>query len=160
MSGENHELTVERLIDAPIDAVWVAWTEHLEEWWCPKPWTTELLELDMRPGGRSAMIMRGPEGEGGEPMEGIFLEVTPKRRIVFTNVIDSNWQPQNSPVANIIGWFEFEAQGDKTLYHAGSRHWDAETMRKHDEMGFSEGWGIVAEQLEAVAKRVAETADA
>jgi uncharacterized protein YndB with AHSA1/START domain len=157
---EPHELSVERLIDAPVEAVWKAWTDHLEEWWCPRPWTTELVEQDLRPGGRTAMIMRGPNGEGGEPMEGIFLEVTPLRRIVFTNVVDSNWQTQTSPVANIIGWFEFTPEGAKTRYRAGARHWDEEAMRKHADMGFEQGRGVVAEQLEAVARRIAESVDA
>jgi uncharacterized protein YndB with AHSA1/START domain len=161
MTVAHHELTVSRLIDAPVASVWRAWTEHLEEWWCPKPWTTEILEVDMRPGGRCAMIMRGPEGEDdGGPMEGIFLEVTPERRIVFTNVMNAEWQPQNSPVANMIGWFEFEPEGDKTRYRAGARHWDEAAMQHHDQLGFSDGWGVVAEQLEAVARRITETADA
>jgi uncharacterized protein YndB with AHSA1/START domain len=89
-------------------------------------------------------------------MEGIVLEATPARRVVFTNVVDSKWQPQTSPVANLLGIFEFEPVGGKTRYRASARHWDAESARKHDEMGFSEGWGTVAEQLEAVAKRIAE----
>ncbi len=160
MTSETHELSVTRLIDAPVEAVWKAFTEHLEEWWCPRPWTTELLEQDLRPGGRSAMIMRGPNGEGGDVLEGVILEATPKRRVVFTNVFDSHWQPQISPVANLIGIFEFEPEGGKTRYKASARHWDAESMQKHDAMGFHHGWGQVAEQLEEVAKRISETADA
>jgi uncharacterized protein YndB with AHSA1/START domain len=158
--AENHELSVTRLIDAPVEAVWKAFAEHLEEWWCPRPWTTELLALELRAGGRLATIMRGPNGEGGEPMEGVVLEAVPARRVVWTNALDTKWQPQVSPVANLIGSFEFEPEGNKTRYRASARHWDEASAEKHDKMGFSDGWGIVAEQLEAVAKRVAETADA
>jgi uncharacterized protein YndB with AHSA1/START domain len=145
----RHELWIERVLDAPVAAVWRAWTEHLEEWWCPKPWTTELIEMDLRPGGRSAMIMRGPNGEGGGPMEGVILEVTPERRIVFTNVVNAQWQPQNDPTVNIVAWFEFEPEEKRTRYRAGARHWDAEAMAKHE---------AVADQLEAVAKRVRDDA--
>ncbi len=158
--ADNHELAVERILDAPIDAVWRAVTEHLEQWWCPKPWTTELVEMDLRPGGRFCAIMRGPAGEGGEPMEGILLDVVPERRLVFTNILDSHFDPQNSPVANIVGRFEFAPEGHKTRYRASARHWDAESARKHDEMGFTQGWSAVADQLEAVAQGLAEKADA
>ncbi|WP_374140007.1 SRPBCC domain-containing protein, partial [Sphingomonas sp. 32-62-10] len=58
--------------------------DRLVEWWCPKPWSTEVIENDMRAGGRSAMIMRGPNGEESA-MEGVFLEVVPGERVVFTN---------------------------------------------------------------------------
>src|SRR5205085_12181503 len=73
MSAE-HELSIERVIDAPIASVWKAWTHHLEDWWAPKPWTTKIVEQDLRAGGKSVLDMRGPDGEGG-PMEGVFLEV-------------------------------------------------------------------------------------
>jgi uncharacterized protein YndB with AHSA1/START domain len=87
------ELSIERTLDAPIAAVWRAWTEHLEEWWAPKPWTAKIVEQDLRAGGKSVIDMRGPDGEGG-PMDGIFLEVTPERRIAFTNALDGDWNPK------------------------------------------------------------------
>ena len=149
---ERHTLWIERVLDAPVDAIWTAWTEHLEAWWCPKPWTTELIALDLRPGGRSAMIMRGPNGEGGEPMEGVILEATAKRRIVFTNAVDAEWRPRVDAMANVVAWFEFEPEGERTRYHAGARHWDADAMARHHALGFHQGWNMAADQLEAVAQ--------
>lgn len=90
---DGHELFIERIFDAPISAVWRAWTEHAEKWWAPKPWTAKVVEQDLRPGGKSVIDMRGPDGEGG-PLEGIFLEVTPARRVVFTNAMDGDWNPK------------------------------------------------------------------
>ena len=153
MSAE-HELSVTRLIDAPVDLVWRIATERLTEWWCPKPWTTEIVEQDWRPGGRSAMIMRGPDGEE-HPMEGVFLEVTPGRRFVFTDAFKAGWIPQT---AFMLGYFEFADEGGKTRYTAGARHWTAEARAQHEAMGFVEGWGKVAEQLAALAE--AEKAEA
>lgn len=154
----RHELDIERTLDAPVSAAWQAWTEHLEEWWAPKPWTTRIVRLDLRPGGTFALDMRGPDGEGG-PMTGIFLAVEPERRIVFTNSVDGHGNPQTPQPVAIVGVFEFTPQGDRTGYRAGARHWSAEDMEKHRAMGFAEGWGICADQLETVAQRLAETAD-
>lgn len=149
-----HELSVTRLIDAPVDAVWRAFTDHLTEWWCPKPWTTEVISFDLVPGGRSAMIMRGPNGEGGEAMEGVFLDVVPARRVVFTDAFKEGWVPQGP---FMVGFFEFEPEGEKTRYRAGARHWTAEDKAKREAMGFEQGWAVVAEQLETVARRIAAT---
>ncbi|MDB5706392.1 MAG: ATPase [Sphingomonas bacterium] len=147
MSAE-HELSVTRLIDAPVERVWRIATERLAEWWCPKPWTTEIVEQDWRAGGRSAMIMRGPDGEE-HPMEGVFLEVTPNRRFVFTDAFKAGWIPQT---AFMVGFFEFADEGGRTRYTAGARHWSEEALKQHEAMGFVEGWGKVAEQLAALAE--------
>jgi len=156
----RHELVIERTLDAPVWAIWKAWTDHLEEWWAPKPWTTRIVEQDLRAGGKSVIDMRGPDGEGG-PMEGIFLEVTPGRRIVFTNAIDGEGNPRDPQPVAIVGYFEFTDLGNgKTGYRAGARHWTAAAMEQHRAMGFEEGWGICARQLEQVAQRVAERVDA
>lgn len=146
-----HDLTITRLIDAPREAVWRAYTDHLAEWWCPRPWSVEVIEQDMRPGGRSAMIMRGPNGEQA-PQEGVYLEIVPLERIVFTDAFAGRWRPQGP---FILGIMDFASEGTGTRYTATARHWTAEAKAQHEAMGFVEGWGKVAEQLEDVAKRIA-----
>jgi uncharacterized protein YndB with AHSA1/START domain len=94
------------------------------------------------------MIMRGPEGEE-HPIEGVFLEVTPNRRFVFTDALKAGWIPQT---AFIVGFFEFADEGGKTRYTASARHWTAEDKARHEAMGFADGWGKVAEQLAELAE--------
>lgn len=152
MSGAGHELSIERVFDAPIDAVWDAVTNHITEWWCPRPWTTEIVGLDWHSGGRFALTMRGPEGEE-HPGDGVLLEVVQRERIVFTNMLNVHWTPINPQPVGIVGKFEFSDAGNgKTNYRASARHWSEADMKAHDEMGFSDGWGICADQLEEVAK--------
>lgn len=146
-----HELRITRLIHAPREAVWRAWTDHLAEWWCPAPWTVDIVEQDARPGGRSAVIMRGPEGEV-MPQEGVFLEIVPMERIVFTDAFTKGWIP-TGPF--IVGFMEFADEAGKTRYSAGARHWTEEACAQHEAMGFTVGWSKVAEQLEVVARRIA-----
>ena len=40
----------------------------------------------------------------------------------------------------------------RTRYIARAMHWNAETLKEHEAMGFHEGWGRAADQLEALAK--------
>lgn len=153
MSQAPYELAVERYIDAPPATVFKVWTERLEEWWCPKPWTTKLIEQDLRPGGRSAMVMSGPDGES-EPSEGVILEVIPDRKIVVTDAFRAGWIPQTS---FMVGIFELIPEGSGTRYRASARHWSEEAMQQHEAMGFREGWGKVAEQLAELAEAAARS---
>ncbi|AJP70734.1 SRPBCC domain-containing protein [Sphingomonas hengshuiensis] len=146
------ELSIETLIDAPVDAVWRAWTDHLAEWWCPKPWTTELIEHDVRPGGRSAMILRGPDGEEKNRLEGVILEAIPARRVVWTDAFAVGWVPQEP---FLVGVWELEPDGERTRYRASARHWSEDLRDQHAVMGFEAGWLTAARQLEAVAQRIA-----
>lgn len=151
-TDELFELVVERHFDVPPTAIWRAWTEHLTEWWCPKPWTTEIVEWDMRAGGASHLRMHGPNGETSD-MPGVFLEVSEPGRIVFTNAFTAGWRPQKP---FMVGIFEFSDDGaGGSHYRAAARHWDAESRDSHAAMGFAEGWGAVADQLLEVARRVA-----
>ena len=150
----EYNLSITRLIDAPVDVVWKVATERLTEWWCPKPWTTEIVEMDWRAGGRSAMTMHGPEGEE-HPQEGVFLEVTSGKRFVFTDAYTVGWVPQNP---FMTGVFEFADEGGKTRYTASARHWTEKAFKQHEAMGFEDGWGAVAEQLAALAEEEAKAA--
>jgi len=150
-SNETFELSIERLIDAPVSTVWKAYTDHLNEWFCPRPWRAEVQVMDLRAGGRSSLTMYGPEGEV-MPNEGVYLEVVPERRIVFTDAFQSDWKPAGP---FMVGLFEYEPQGQKTLFRGTARHWTREACDQHKAMGFEEGWSKVAEQLEEVARRLA-----
>lgn len=149
----SHELSIERIIDAPVAAVWRAWTEHGEEWLCPKPWRAEIVTQELRPGGRSEMVFHGPEGEA-QPLTGIYLAVEPERLVVATDAVTPDWQPAGPFMVRLD---RFEDLGDgRTLYTAIARHWTQEARDGHEAMGFEAGWGASADQLAAVAKRLAE----
>lgn len=151
----NLELSITRFIDAPPETVYRVFTQRTAEWWCPKPWTTPIVEWDLRAGGRMYTEMKGPDGEG-EGGEGVFLEVVPNERIVFTNAFKPGWEPQ--ALSNegcdfaMVGIFTLEPEGSGTRYTASARHWSAEAVAKHREMGFEQGWGAVAAQLAEIAE--------
>ena len=58
--------------------------ELLKQWFCPKPWRAEVAKMDLRPGGSSLIVMRSPEGQEF-PNRGVYLEVVPNERLVFTD---------------------------------------------------------------------------
>ena len=153
MTGTDElELSTTRIIDAPREIVWRAWTERLEEWFAPRPWKTRVVEQEFRPGGRSAVVMTGRNGETSEG-DGVFLEVTPNERIVFTDAFKAGWRP-NGPFMVGICTFEDEGEG-KTRYTVAARHWTQEAMEQHQEMGFEQGWKQVADQLAEIAEEMA-----
>jgi len=143
------ELSVETYIDAPPTKVWEIMTERQEEWWCPKPWRTEIIEQDWRAGGRSAIVLRGPNEGEEHILEGIFLEVTPGVRFISTDAINHRMEPQ-SPF--MIGIWEISPEGEGTRYRASARHWTDEARKSHEEMGFVEGWQACARQLKELAE--------
>ena len=143
-----NELKVTRFIAAPPAKVWDIMANRQEEWWCPAPWRIEMLAQERHAGGRSAMIMRGPDGEE-MPQEGIFLEWTEGKRFVTTDAVNADFEPAGP---FMVGIWEIEPEGDGTRYTARARHWSEETMQQHADMGFEEGWGKCAEQLAALAE--------
>ncbi len=146
------ELVLDRLLDAPREKLFRIWTDGstYADWFCPKPWTVTKAELDVRPGGKSLIVMKGPEGQEF-PNRGIFLEVVPNEKIVFTDAFTDAWTPSERPF--MVATVTFADEGGKTRYRAVARHWSAEACAEHEKMGFHEGWGIVATQLEALAKK-------
>lgn len=146
----DRELVLTRLIDAPREKLYRCWTEPalMKRWFAPKPYETPVVEVDVRPGGANLIVMRGPDGQD-MPNRGIYLEVVPNERLVFTDAFTEAWQPSAKPFMTVI--LTFEPQGAKTLYTARVRHWTVEDREAHEKMGFHQGWGICTDQLAALA---------
>lgn len=149
--ADRHELVLDRLMDAPRAALWRCWTDPslLVKWFTPAPWTTVSADLDLRSGGSCLVVMRSPEGQDF-PNPGVYLEVVPGEKIVFTDAYVRAWEPSAKPF--MTATVTFADEGDKTRYVARVLHWSAEDMETHEKMGFHEGWGKAADQLEALAK--------
>jgi uncharacterized protein YndB with AHSA1/START domain len=142
-------LSVTRHIAAPPAKVWQIMTERLVEWWCPKPWRTEIIALDWVSGGAFHTAMYGPNPGEESRAGGKMLEVIPGERFVFTDAFGAGWMPQKP---FMIGIFEITPDGDGTRYRAAARHWSEADMNKHAAMGFADGWGVVADQLQALCE--------
>jgi uncharacterized protein YndB with AHSA1/START domain len=151
-STEGRDLILTRLIDAPPEKLFRAWTEPelMTQWFAPKPWTTPHAETDVRPGGSNLVVMASPEGQEF-PTRGIYLEVVKNQRLVFTDAYTSAWQPSDKPFMTVI--LTFEERSGKTLYTARVRHWTDADREAHEKMGFHEGWAICTEQLATLVEK-------
>jgi uncharacterized protein YndB with AHSA1/START domain len=140
------DLVLERVVDVPRELMWKAWTtpEHLLPWFCPKPWTTIDCEIDLRPGGIFRSVMRSPEGKEF-PNVGCYLEVVPFERLIWTDALLPGYRPSAEPFMTAV--LTFEPSGKGTRYTATAIHRDEAGRKKHEEMGFHEGWGTVVDQL-------------
>jgi uncharacterized protein YndB with AHSA1/START domain len=150
-STEGRDLVLTRLFDAPPEKLFAAWTEPalLKQWFTPRPWTTPVVELDVRPGGSSLIVMRGPDGSEF-PNRGVYLDVVKNERLVFTDAFTEAWKPSEKPF--MVASVTFEAQDGRTRYTARVSHWSEADREAHEKMGFHEGWSTCTEQLAALVE--------
>jgi uncharacterized protein YndB with AHSA1/START domain len=145
------DLVLEREIDVPAHVLWAAWTrpEHLSKWFAPAPWTIVHCDIDVRPGGKFHFVMRSPEGQD-YPTTGCYLEVVENRRLVWTDALLPGYRPSENPFFTAV--VTMAPAGNGTRYKAVAVHRDEATRKKHEEMGFHEGWGQVLEQMVEFAR--------
>ncbi len=62
--SSSDEIRLTRVYDAPVRAVWDAWTipEQVEKWWGPRGFTLTTHSKDLRVGGSWRYTMHGPDG--------------------------------------------------------------------------------------------------
>lgn len=143
------DLSIERIIRAPRDAVWRAWTQpdQLERWWIPAPTLARVDLLDVRPGGGFVTRMSDDGVEYSPHVDAVFLVVEPGERLVFTNAIDSGWHPASPVPVAMVAEILFGEHPEGTEYRAVVRHRDPVSRAHHEEFGFFDGWGAVTEAL-------------
>ena len=88
MNTMKQDLVVKRIIDAPVELVWKAWTEpaHVMKWWGPQYYTSPSCKIDLRVGGKYVFCMRAPETMGGldSYSAGVYTKIVPLERLEFT----------------------------------------------------------------------------
>ena len=107
----NRELKVSRLLNAPRELVWDAFTkpEHVKHWWGPDGFTNTISEMNVKKDGVWKLTMHGPDGRD-YPNKIIYLEVVKPERIVYRHSDE-----EGTEGVSFLTTITFEAQGDKTL---------------------------------------------
>lgn len=102
----DRELVFSRLLNAPVELVWKLWVtpEHIRNWWGPDGFTNTIRTMEVRPGGRWDLTMRGPDGTDYD-IHCVFREVVKYKRIVYESF--TNWR--------CIATVEFESRGEQTF---------------------------------------------
>jgi uncharacterized protein YndB with AHSA1/START domain len=157
---QETDLVLERTFDAPVDLVWEAYInpEHIKQWFAPKPYEITEVELDLKPGGIFRFRMVGPDGfDTGHGVPGCVLEVVEGKKLAWTSALGPGYRPnemgegcESFPFTAVVTFAD--AGNGKTQYKAVALHKDAADRETHEKMGFHEGWGTVAGQLEEFAK--------
>lgn len=145
------ELVTTRVLDAPPETVYNAWTDptQMARWWGPKNFTNPVCELDVRPGGAWRIVMRAPDG-----MEyicaGVYSEVVKAERLVFSN---NAFDHQGKPLLEGITSVTFEAQGAKTKLTLETRVVGKVSYAAQMLAGMEAGWNQSLDRLtDLVAK--------
>ena len=107
----EREIVISRILNAPRDLVWEAWTnpEHVAQWWGPAGFTTTIAKMDVTPGGVWKQLMHGPDGSH-YPNSSVFKEVVKPERIVFSH----GGGKQGGAGIHFVSTWHFEDLGDKT----------------------------------------------
>lgn len=147
------DLTISRVIKAPRQVVWNAWTDRASfaQWWVPAPARCKVVAMDLHPGG--SFVTRISENGGGfmPHLSACFLAVDDLERIVFTNALVGGWRPAEQPFMTAIITLQDHPMG--TDYVAHVMHKSNADRELHAKMGFYDGWGTVVEQLATLVER-------
>jgi uncharacterized protein YndB with AHSA1/START domain len=122
-AAAEEEFVFSRVLDAPRELVWKAWTEadRLAQWWGPKGAKIRVITLDVRPGGAFHYSM---QFKPGHEMFGRFIyrEIAPPERLVFINSFsDADGGLTRAPFPQLQGKWPLEVLNTLTLTEQGGK---------------------------------------
>lgn len=139
---------IQRVIAAPARLLFETYAkrEHLLKWFGPAGYPLTLCELDFRVGGTYRFAMTGPDGKQMTPFGGTYREIVPNKKIVY----DDTFEQPGAETMVVTVWFDERDDGKTTLTHCTVFGSDA-MMKEHMKMGYEQGVGLCAQQLESLA---------
>jgi len=154
MTEENenkkiNEITIARVLNAPRERVWKAWTdpEQFMRWWGPKGFTAPVSQIDLRVGGKYLYCMRSPEGKDFWGT-GTFQEIVASEKLVMTDsfadehgqVVPATYYGMSPdiPLEMLIAVTFEELDGGRTRLTL--RHSGIKGISAADREGMQQGW--------------------
>src|SRR5918996_5990589 len=146
----DREIRITRLFDAPRHLVFEAMSkpEHIRRWWgrLGEGYSVPVCEVDLRPGGAWRFVNRHPNGEAG--FHGVYREITPPERMVFTEIYDPF--PDGESVVTVV----LTDENGKTRLTLTALYPSLEVRDSVLASGMAKGAAISYDRLEEVAQEL------
>ena len=151
-STESKEIRIQRSYDAPLKAVWDAWTDPVQaaQWWGPRGFTITTHSKDLRPGGSWVYTMHGPDGTD-YPNQALYLEVEPLAKLVYDHGANDD-RPPLFRVTVLFAEVDGKTRMDMSM-SLPSAEAAAQTRQFIKQAGGESTWDRLAEY---VAKRLSD----
>lgn len=157
---KEDEIVITRVFDAPIETVWKMWTdpEHFKKWYGPRGFTTPFCEIDFRVGGKylkgmkATQVMEAPDISKGFWTTGVYKEIVPLEKIVYTdspadekgNIVSPTQYGMNKdyPIETLVTvtFEEHKGKTKMTLHHSG-------LPAGADSEGAKQGWNQAFDKM-------------
>jgi len=107
-----NEFQIIRLYEAPVKAVWEAWTDpaQVAKWWGPRGFTLTSHSKELRPGGVWHYTMHGPDGTDYENKT-LYHEVKEREKLVY----DHGGNDERAPLFRVTALFSPHGKGGTKL---------------------------------------------
>lgn len=156
----KQDIVLTRIFDAPLEAVWKAWTEpeQVMKWWGPVGFTSHSCKIDFREGGKFVFHMRAPKEMNHADFytAGTYKKIAPLEYIEFTQGLSDSAGNKINPATmgmppdfpeEIPSLLAFKRVGEKTEFTAIEYGWSLGQMREMSKLGLEECLDKLAESL-------------
>jgi uncharacterized protein YndB with AHSA1/START domain len=148
------EVNITRLIDAPREIVFRAWTDtkHMAQWWGPEGFSNPVCEMDVKPGGAILIHMKGPDGTI-YPMSGKFREVSEPGKLIFSSTL---LDEAGTPMFEVLNTITFSAKGGQTELKVHAVVTSETEAAAPYLQGMDEGWKQTLDRMANHAERMTQ----
>lgn len=145
--SKSNSIDITRVYDAPVKAVWDAWTDEKQvaKWWGPRGFSITTHSKDLKPGGHWHYTMHGPDGKDW-PNKTKYFEVEKYSKLVY----DHGGNDEQAPLFRVTVTFK-ENKGKTTMQMSMvvDTPEKAQEIRKHiKQANGNSTWDRLAEYLE------------
>lgn len=157
----KQDIVLTRIFDAPLEAVWKAWTEpeQVMKWWGPTGFTSPSCKIDFREGGKFIFHMRAPQEMNNADFytAGVYKKIVPAELIEFTQGLSDKDGNKINPTTlgmpadfpeEIPSLLAFKNVDGKTELTAIEYGWTLGEMREMSKLGLEQCLDKLAESLQ------------